>query len=172
MPAAESIAWREWGAEAFARATAEHKPILLFVGAAWCRWTAEMDRFSYRDPRVVHLVADRFLPVRVDAERRPDVSARYTLDGWPTTAFLTPDGDLLGGGTYLDADALATVLADVAGAFAGRRADIADRAAAARDAAPIGGKAGRTAGGRGYRDGPRHRRSRPGRRWTGRGRRA
>lgn len=137
---AESIAWLDWGADAFARSAAEQKPILLFIGAAWCRWTAEMDRFSFRDPRVVRLVADRFLPVRVDAERRPDVSARYTLDGWPTTAFLTPDGDLLGGGTYLDADALTRVLADVAEAFAERRADIAVRAAAARTAASPGGE--------------------------------
>ena len=135
MPAAESIAWLDWGADALARATAEQRPILLFIGTAWCRWTAEMERFSYRDPRVVRLVAGRFLPVRVDAERRPDVSARYTLDGWPTTAFLTPDGDLLGGGTYLDADALAKVLADVAEAFDKRWADIDVRAAAARTAA-------------------------------------
>ncbi len=135
MPSTDSIAWLDWGADTFARATAEQKPILLFIGTAWCRWTAEMDRFSYRDPRVVRLVADRFLPVRVDAERRPDVGARYTLDGWPTTAFLTPDGDLLGGGTYLDADALTAVLADVAEAFAERRAAIDVRAAAARTAA-------------------------------------
>ena len=146
MPAAESIVWLAWGADAFARAAAEQKPILLFIGTAWCRWTAEMDRFSYRDARVVRLVADRFLPVRVDAERRPDVSARYTLDGWPTTAFLTPDGDLLGGGTYLDADALTAVLIDVAEAFTGRRAVIDARAAAVRTAAAPAGKPGRTAG--------------------------
>ena len=136
MPSTDSIAWLDWGADTFARATAEQKPILLFIGTAWCRWTAEMDRFSYRDPRVVRLVADRFLPVRVDAERRPDVSARYTLDGWPTTAFLTPDGDLLGGGTHLDADALTAVLADVAEAFARQRADIDVRAAAGRITVP------------------------------------
>ena len=141
MPAAESIAWLDWGADAFARAAAEQKPILLFVGTAWCRWTAEMDRFSFRDPRVVQLAADRFVPVRVDAERRPDVSARYTLDGWPTTAFLTPDGDLLGGGAYLDADALTQVLADVAAAFAARRADIDARADRAAGVAHIDGHA-------------------------------
>lgn len=134
MPPTASIAWLDWGADAFARAAAAQRPILLFVGTAWCRWTAEMDRFSFRDARVAHLVAERFLAVRVDAERRPDVSARYTLDGWPTTAFLTPGGDLLGGGTFFDADALATVLADVAEAFAARRADIDARAADARAA--------------------------------------
>ena len=146
MPVPESIAWLEWGADTFARSAAEQKPILLFIGTAWCRWTAEMDRFTYQDARVVRLVADRFLPVRVDAERRPDVGARYTLDGWPTTAFLTPDGDLLGGGTYLDADALTAVLADVAEAFTGRRADIDARASAVRTAAAPAGKPGRTAG--------------------------
>ena len=138
MRSAASIAWLAWGADTFARAEAEQKPILLFIGTAWCRWTAEMERFSFGDGRVVRLVTDRFLPVRVDAERRPDVSARYTLDGWPTTAFLTPAGDLLGGGTYLDADALAAVLADVAEAFAARRTDIDARAAAARGAAHDG----------------------------------
>lgn len=146
MPAAESIAWLAWGADAFARAAAEQKPILLFIGAAWCRWTAEMDRFSFRDGRVARLAADRFVPVRVDAERCPDVSARYTLDGWPTTAFLTPAGDLLGGATYLDADALTTVLVDVAEAFAARRAEIDARAAAARTAAAPDGTAQRSAG--------------------------
>ena len=134
MPPTASIAWLDWGADAFARAAAAQRPILLFVGTAWCRWTAEMDRFSFRDARVAHLVTEQFLAVRVDAERRPDVSARYTLDGWPTTAFLTPGGDLLGGGTFFDADALATVLADVAEAFAARRADIDARAADARAA--------------------------------------
>ena len=31
-------------------------------------------------------------PIRVDADERPDISERYSLGGWPTTAFLTPDG--------------------------------------------------------------------------------
>ena len=32
-------------------------------------------------------------PIRVDADRRPDISDRYSLGGWPTTAFLTAEGD-------------------------------------------------------------------------------
>ena len=120
----EPIAWLDWGADAFARAAAEQKPVLLAVGAAWCRSTAEMDRVSYRDPGVVRLVCDCFIAVRVDADRRPDVSERYTLGGWPTIAFLTPTGDILGGGTYLEPGALAAVLEQVADAFATRRAEI------------------------------------------------
>ena len=95
----EEIPWLEWGADTFARAAAEQKPVLLAIGAAWCRGTEEMDRVSYRDPAVVQLVTERFIPIRIDADRRPDVSERYTLGGWPTTAFLTPAGEILGGGT-------------------------------------------------------------------------
>ena len=40
---------------------------------------------------------DRFVAVRVDADRRPDISERYTLGGWPTTAFLTADGGFQSG---------------------------------------------------------------------------
>ncbi len=42
-----------------------------------------------RRPGVAALVNERFVPVRVDADRRPDISERYSLGGWPTTAFLT-----------------------------------------------------------------------------------
>ena len=128
------IQWLEWGADAFARAAAEQKPVLLAIGAAWCRWTAEMHRVSYRDPAVVRLVTERFIPIRVDADRRPDVSERYTLGGWPTTAFLTPAGEMLSGGTHLESGPLLAVLAQVATAFAARQAEVDPRVAEPADA--------------------------------------
>ena len=118
------IPWLEWGGEAFARAVAAQKPVLLSIGAAWCHWTEEMDRVGYRDPRVVQLVTTRFIPIRIDADRRPDVSERYTLGGWPTTACLTPAGEILAGGTYLEPEPLVAVLEQVATAFSARRAEI------------------------------------------------
>jgi len=132
MSDSSPIPWLEWGADAFSRAASEQKPVLLAIGPAWCRWTAEMACVSYRDPRVLQLVSERFVPVRVDADRRPDISERYTLEGWPTTAFLTPDGEMLGGGTYLEPGPLAQVLEQVAGAFAVRRVEVDARTAERR----------------------------------------
>ncbi len=131
---ADSIRWREWGASTFAGAAREQKPVLLALGPAWCQWTDEMDRVGYRDPDVVQLVNDRFVPVRVDADRRPDISERYTVRGWPTTAFLTPEGGVLGGGTYLEPARLISVLRQVDDAFAACRGHIEARSAAADDA--------------------------------------
>ena len=38
---------------------------------------------------VAAIINERFVPIRVDADRRPDISERYALGGCPTTAFLT-----------------------------------------------------------------------------------
>ncbi len=92
--------------------------MLLSIAARWCLNCLEMDRTSYADADVVAVVANRFVPIRVDADRRPDVSLRYGLGGWPTTAFLTPDGKILGGGTYVRAGRLTQVLEQVYDAFA------------------------------------------------------
>jgi uncharacterized protein YyaL (SSP411 family) len=127
-----AVDWLAWTPEAFARAAAAGKPILLFLGAAWSPGCDEMQRTTFADAAVVALVRERFVPVRVDADARPDVNERYNLGGWPTTAFLTPDGDLLGGGTFIEPARLAAALADLAGAYLARRPEIDARAAARR----------------------------------------
>ena len=69
-----SILWLPWDAAAFARARAERKPVLLSISASWCHWCHEMDRTSYADAAVTAIVNERFIPVRVDADERPDIN--------------------------------------------------------------------------------------------------
>ena len=114
-----------WNPPAFAWAAAERRPVLLAVGASWCPACAGMARTTYSDPAVCDLIERRFVPIRVDADRRPDIAERYTLAGWPTTAFLTPAGQLLGGETYVDPPRMVTLLRRVADAFARRQEEIA-----------------------------------------------
>ena len=45
----DPIEWLPWSGETFTRAQDEQRPVLLTVGAAWCRWTAEMLRSTYTD---------------------------------------------------------------------------------------------------------------------------
>ena len=108
------VAWTSWGAAAFERAARERKPVLLAIGASWCRGCDVMDRTTYSDPAIVSAIHERCVPVRVDADRRPDINDRYNLDGWPTTAFLTPSGEILTGSTYVVPDQMARMLAEVA----------------------------------------------------------
>ena len=111
------VAWQPWSGDAFDRAREQRKPVLLSISTAWCRWCHEMDRTSYADPEIAALINQRFIPIRVDADDRPDISERYSLGGWPTTAFLTPSGDILGGGTFVPLERMLGVLTQVSEAF-------------------------------------------------------
>lgn len=118
------IRWKEWGDEAFDLAQKLDKPILLAIGATWCHWCHVMDHTSYADPAVVDTVNREFIPIRVDTDRRPDVNERYNLGGWPTTAFLTPRGDLLTGGTYVPPEQMRQFARKVADAYRDHKAEL------------------------------------------------
>ena len=130
MATTSLVEWRPWGRAAFEEARAARVPVLLALGPRWCPATAAMAHGTYADPRVADLLDERFVPIRVDAEARPDIAERYSLGGWPTTAFLTPEGDVLGGETYATAERMRDLLPRVADAFAAQRDAIARRRAA------------------------------------------
>jgi uncharacterized protein len=138
----QPVRWREFGAEALAAAKAEDKPILLDIGAVWCHWCHVMDRESYDDPEVAALINEKFIPVKVDRDERPDIDARYQAavsaisgqGGWPLTAFLTPDGKPFYGGTYFPPmehygrPSFRRVLASIAEAYKSKREEVAESA--------------------------------------------
>jgi uncharacterized protein YyaL (SSP411 family) len=95
------IRWAAWGEDAFARGRAERKPVLLSLTASWCHACHRMDEETWDDPGIAAAVERATVPVRVDADARPDVYGRYHLGGLPTTAILTADGDFVSGGTFL-----------------------------------------------------------------------
>jgi len=98
---ANEINWHEWSTEAFKQAEAEGKPVLLAIAAIWCHWCHVMDETSYSDERNIKLINEQYIPIRVDADQRPDIQNRYLMGGWPTTALLTERGEILTGGTYI-----------------------------------------------------------------------
>lgn len=118
------VAWRAWGADAFAAAQQHDRPILLSINAVWCYWCHEMDDTTYSDPDVARFLNERFIPVRVDTDHRPDVNARYNVGGWPTTSFLTPHGGYIAGATYLPADQFLAMLDEVSRAYAERKPEL------------------------------------------------
>ena len=130
---AAEIGWRPWGEKAFQEAQVADKPVLLAISAVWCHWCHVMDETSYSDPEVIRLINERYVPIRVDNDERPDVNRRYNMGGWPTTAFLTPDGEIVHGGTYVPPEAMRGYLAQVAELWSSQRSDLAQRVAELRE---------------------------------------
>ncbi|MGH2930614.1 MAG: DUF255 domain-containing protein, partial [Solirubrobacteraceae bacterium] len=121
---AAEIGWRPWSEDAFAEARATDRPILLSISAVWCHWCHVMDETTYSDPAVIELLRERYVPVRVDNDLRPDINQRYNMGGWPTTAFLTSGGDILTGGTYIPPDKMRDAAARVATIYRDQKGQI------------------------------------------------
>jgi uncharacterized protein len=138
----QPIRWHEWGAEAFAAAQRENKPMLLDIGAVWCHWCHVMDRESYDDPEIAAIVNEHFIAVKVDRDERPDIDSRYQAavqavsgqGGWPLTAFLTPEGKPFYGGTYFPPSdgygrpSFRRVLLSIANAYKEKHGDVVEQA--------------------------------------------
>jgi hypothetical protein len=161
----QPIQWHEWGAEAFAVARRENKPMLLDIGAVWCHWCHVMDRESYDDAEIAAIVNQHFIAVKVDRDERPDIDSRYQAavqavsgqGGWPLTAFLTPDGKPFYGGTYFPPSdgygrpSFRRVLLSIANAYAEKHGDVVEQAKMVESAIALSesfaGRSGRVSAG-------------------------
>jgi len=132
------VDWYPWGEEAFVKARAEDKPILLSVGYATCHWCHVMERESFEDEAIARLLNEGFVPIKVDREELPDVDHVYMSalqamsnhGGWPMNMFLTPQLAPFYGGTYFPPQArhglpsFADTLKAVREAWTTRRAEL------------------------------------------------
>jgi uncharacterized protein YyaL (SSP411 family) len=102
------VDWHPWGEEAFRKAKAENRPVLLSIGYSACHWCHVMERESFENEEIAALMNENFVNIKVDREERPDLDEIYMnavqiltgRGGWPMTVFLTPEGKPFYGGTY------------------------------------------------------------------------
>lgn len=127
--ASSTIQWLEWGDQAFDRAEAEDKLIVLDLTAVWCHACHVMDETTYADPLVVRVLNSEFIPVRVETDQRPDVEARYGRGGWPTTSILLPSGEILFQANVLPPEAMIEALRTSAAFYRENKRDVMQRAA-------------------------------------------
>jgi len=102
------VDWLAWGDEAFKKAQAEDKLILVSIGYSACHWCHVMEHESFEDKEVADLMNKYFVCIKVDREERPDVDQIYMeavqrisgRGGWPLNCFALPNGEPVWGGTY------------------------------------------------------------------------
>jgi len=119
------VDWYPWSDEAFARAAAEGRPVLLSVGYATCHWCHVMEEESFEDEEVAEYLNRNYVAIKVDREVRPDVDDAYmavvqTLTGgggWPMTVWLTPTREAFAGTTYLPRTGFLNALRQMRQAF-------------------------------------------------------
>lgn len=102
------VEWYPWGVEAFEKAKAEDKPLLVSIGYSACHWCHVMEHESFEDEQTAAIMNEHFVNIKVDMEERPDVDQIYMnfvqittgRGGWPMNVFITADKKPFFGGTY------------------------------------------------------------------------
>ena len=115
------VDWYPWGDEAFARARREDKPIFLSIGYSTCHWCHVMERESFESEEIARIMNEKFVCIKMDRERRPDVDDIYMTavhlqgrrGGWPLSSFLTPEGHPFFGATYFPPEQFSQLLRQI-----------------------------------------------------------
>ncbi|MBP9837800.1 MAG: thioredoxin domain-containing protein [Proteobacteria bacterium] len=108
----EGIRWiNKFDKSTFKQAQQEKKLLILNLEAVWCHWCHVMAESTYSDKRIIELVNNKYLPLKVDQDARPDLSNRYRDYGWPATIIFNSQGEELEKLTgYVEPDEMYNIL--------------------------------------------------------------
>jgi len=102
------VHWQAWCDEAWEKARAENKLVLVSIGYSACHWCHVMEHEVFEDFECAEFMNMHFVCIKVDREERPDVDSWFmdavhlmgSQGGWPLNVFTLPDGRPIYGGTY------------------------------------------------------------------------
>lgn len=110
-----SPGWREWSPQVFEQARRESRLVLLDVVAEWCQLCKKMDLTAYRDPQVLGLIGQRYIAVRADIDKEPEIRQRYGAYGVPAVVIFDAEGvEIIKRRGYLEPEWLYWMLVAVA----------------------------------------------------------
>ncbi len=87
-----AITWAGNLNSALKEAKSKSKPVMADFYTDWCGWCKKLDRDTYADPEVVSL-SKKFICVKVNGDKYPDLVSKYGVSGYPTIIFLDPAGN-------------------------------------------------------------------------------
>ena len=120
-----TLRWTDWEDDPLRKAKEDDRIVLLTLAASWCRFSNELLATTFQDPTVIAELEKNFIPVLVDPDRRPDLDSRYNMGGWPSIAFVSPEGNIITGDNFLTAAELLSMLQRVRSYYDKHRDEIA-----------------------------------------------
>ena len=109
-----AINWYPWEEKALQKAKEENKSIFLSIGYTSSHWCDTMAEESFNNERVVELLNERFIAIKVDKEERPDIAKYYkkvyklmnrSTGAYPLSIFLTQNLEPFYAGSYISTQA-------------------------------------------------------------------
>jgi tetratricopeptide (TPR) repeat protein len=93
--AAQEVEWRSDYPSALREAKEKNRPLMIDFGTESCFWCKKLDALVFHEPAVAGLLNERFIPLRVDAEREPRLAADLHIESYPTVVLASADRQIL-----------------------------------------------------------------------------
>lgn len=89
------VKWRSDYHAARKEAQEKNLPLLIDFGTPGCFWCRKMDESTFRDPRIMALMNERYIPLKIDAEREVHLANVLNIESYPTFVAAAPDGRIV-----------------------------------------------------------------------------
>ncbi len=87
-----ALKWKRWTPSVFAEAKESKRLVLVDFAAEWCSFCKKMDQTTWKDPQVLAMIRENYIPVRVDDEIDGELAEKYRDYGRPAIIVLNAEG--------------------------------------------------------------------------------
>jgi thioredoxin-related protein len=91
----QEVQWRTDYNQARKEAVAQNRPLLLDFGTERCFWCKRLDVTTFRDNRVINVMSEHFVALKVDADKEVGLTQALHIQSLPTLVIAAPDGKIL-----------------------------------------------------------------------------
>jgi tetratricopeptide (TPR) repeat protein len=88
---AAEIRWRTDYASAVKEAHEKNLPLAIEIGTVNCYWCKKLDESTFRDAKVIGVMNEKFIPVKLDGEKEPSLVQHLGIVSYPTIVLAAPD---------------------------------------------------------------------------------
>jgi thioredoxin-like negative regulator of GroEL len=89
------VDWRQDYPSARREALEKNRPLMIDFGTEHCFYCKKLDAVVFHEPAIVNLLNERFVCLRVDAEREARLAADLNVQNYPTVVLATAEGRIL-----------------------------------------------------------------------------
>lgn len=92
---AEGIKWETSATKAKQTALSSGRNVLVYVGADFCGYCRKLEYSTWSNSSVADHVANKFVPLKVDGMRSPDLARQLGVRAFPATILMSPSGTVI-----------------------------------------------------------------------------
>ncbi len=93
--AVQEVKWRSDYNQARKEAKDKGLPLVIDIGLKTCQPCKRMEETTFRDPKVVGVMNERFVPLKVDAEIDFQLASTLQITAYPTVVISNSDGKII-----------------------------------------------------------------------------